>query len=582
VPRREPEVQRHEVESIDLVRVRDLLEELFIKGQREPLLDVVLALLQRSKAIIEGQAFEIAVLRKQLYGRRSEKVDPIAPDLFAQVVAAAATQAAIHSESSSSAAANDEAPIGPAPAATSSEAERDPVAAGPTGSLPPPPTGGGKGKPRPRKRTPLKPTRVEEIPVPADERPCPSCGGERTGLGHLKSIVVEYIPAVIEIIEYRREKLVCRPCDGEISSAPLPGEKVVEAARPGPKLLAELTVNKSVDGLPLNRTQRRFRRLGVDLPIQTLNRWEGFAYERIAPLERLLAQQVLASDVINLDDTGLRVRDRSVEGGVLKGHIWVFVGSKFDPGGDLRKTQKFISYLYAPTWEAKYPEEFLRECRAVLHGDAYAGYECIALPDGHAQPKNVLVGCAMHARRPFAFAHESGDPGAAFFVERFQRIYRTEAFAKEQALTAEQRLELRMQDSLPVLQEMRHRAEDLSPLPLLKVMRKGVGYLRNQWDKLVVPFQADGRLEIDNGEAERRLRRIGSGRRIWLFAGSAAAAQRIAGTLSVVASAEVVGLEPGRYLAEIFDEFGRRDRVSARALGELLPHRWLARHQAAQ
>ena len=143
----------------------------------------------------------------------------------------------------------------------------------------------------------------------------------------------------------------------------------------------------------------------------------------------------------------------------------------------------------------------------------------------------------MHARRPFARAFELHDPLAAFFIGELQQLYRIEALAKERHLTAPQRLELRQQQSRPLLERMRARAEELDPLPLSAPMREGVRYLQNQWDRLLVPFERDGRLEIDNGIAERRLIRLALGRRAWLFAGSPSGAERIASMLSLVCTA---------------------------------------------
>jgi hypothetical protein len=110
----------------------------------------------------------------------------------------------------------------------------------------------------------------------------------------------------------------------------------------------------------------------------------------------------------------------------------------------------------------------------------------------------------MHARRPFVQALEVGDAAARPFIEGFQKIYRLEEEAKVRHLLAGERLEFRQEKSLPIMQMLRDRAQDLSSMPLLKPMRQGVTYLVNQWDKLVVPFDQDGRLEIDNGLAERR------------------------------------------------------------------------------
>jgi len=83
--------------------------------------------------------------------------------------------------------------------------------------------------------------------------------------------------------------------------------------------------------------------------------------------------------------------------------------------------------------------------------------------------------------------------------------------------------------------------------------------------------QALGRLEIDNGLAERRLRPVAAGRKSWLFAGSQAGAERFADLLSLVSTAEAAGVNPGSYIADILP---RVDTWPHRKLDELLPHIW--------
>jgi transposase len=532
--------------SLDLVQLRDLLGELCQRKDSSALLDVVFGVLLKAEKVIEDQAVEIQHLRKQRFGRRSEKLSPDQLSLFAQMLAT------VTAEQSTAEAPTDSGSSKPAPKK--------------------------KGK-RPARR-PLTPTQTHEILVPEGERDCPHCGGPRCTFDHARSLVIEYTPPKIDVIEYRREKVVCRRCEGEIGVAPAPAERVIDGALPGPQLLAALATHKTVDGLPLNRTQKIFARSGLDIPLQTLNRWEGYAHQLLGPVIAAIRSAVLSSDTINLDDTGLRVRDPSLKGTTRRGHLWVFVGRKYDPAGDLSKTQEFVFYLYAPTWHAKYPEEFLSGCTAVLQGDAYRGYERIADPNlGDAVPK-LLAGCCMHARRPFVQALEARDPSAIFFIERFQSIYRIEAEARSRALTAPQRLELRQERSLPLLSELQQRAHELSTLPLAKPLQQGVTYLLNQWDKLLVPFTVDGRLDIDNGSAERRLRPVASGRKAWLFAGSHAGAERFADQLSLVSTADAAGVNPGSYIADILP------RISSwpqRRLDELLPHAWAAAdEQAAQ
>jgi transposase len=531
----------------------DLIEELAERGGDTPSREALVTVLQMVQKVIDEQAIEIQYLRKQLFGRRSEKVSTGQLSLFVQALAALAEQA-------------------------------EPKENAPEGAAPPSPPPKPKKKNK-QKRRPLRPTRTEEIPVPAEDRPCPECGADRCTLGHVRSLVVEYTPPKIEVIEYLREKIVCRPCEGEISIAPPPKERVIDRALPGPNMLSALVVNKCVDGLPLQRSRKIFKRAGLDIPIGTLNRWEGFAHQLLEPLINLIKARVLSADTINLDDTGIRVRDPTVPEGVWSGHIWVFIGRKYDPGGDLEKTEEFVSYLYAPTWEARHPEAFLKGCTAVIQGDAYRGYERIASPNRGDQIGKLLAGCCMHTRRPFVQAFESQLPGAAFFVERFQQIYRIEAKAKEQKLTAEARLALRIEESMPIMRELHDRAKELSDLPLLKPMKTGVTYFVNQWEKLIVPFTKDGRLEIDNGSAERRLRRVASGRKAWLFAGSHGGAERFADVLSLVSTADAAGADAGSYLPSVISAV---DSWPQSRIGELLPHRWRAaleeslREKAAQ
>jgi len=73
------------------------------------------------------------------------------------------------------------------------------------------------------------PVEVVDVRVPDIERPCPTCGKERSSCGHEVSQLIEYVPPHFKILEERREKLVCRLCS-EITTAPL-GVRVIEGGR---------------------------------------------------------------------------------------------------------------------------------------------------------------------------------------------------------------------------------------------------------------------------------------------------------------------------------------------------------------
>ena len=114
---------------------------------------------------------------------------------------------------------------------------------------------------------------------------------------HTRSAVVHYTPAKFEVVEYLREVVVCKPCEGELARAPMPATRAREGAWPDAKLLAALVTNKTVDGLPLQRTRKIFKRAGGDFGISTLSRWEGFAHEILKLLTARIVERVRDADV---------------------------------------------------------------------------------------------------------------------------------------------------------------------------------------------------------------------------------------------------------------------------------------------
>lgn len=97
--------------------------------------------------------------------------------------------------------------------------------------------------------------------------------------------MIELIPAEVVVRVDKREKLACKPCEGELVRAPQ-GNKVVSAGKLGPGLVATLVVDKYDDGLPLHRQKQRFDRLGLILPISTLADQVTWATDLLQPLWR--------------------------------------------------------------------------------------------------------------------------------------------------------------------------------------------------------------------------------------------------------------------------------------------------------
>ena len=101
---------------------------------------------------------------------------------------------------------------------------------------------------------------------------------------------------------------------------------------------------------------------------------------------------------------------------------------------------------------------------------------------------------------------------------------------------------------------------------------KALGYLVPRWLNLCV-FLHDGRVPLDTGEVERRIRRLAVGRNAYLFAGSDAGARRLAIALSLCGTCRMLGIEPWAYLRDVITAIA--EGACGDGLDALLPAAWL-------
>ena len=113
--------------------------------------------------------------------------------------------------------------------------------------------------------------------------------------------------------------------------------------------------------------------------------------------------------------------------------------------------------------------------------------------------------------------------------------------------------------------------ENLPKLRPRSPLATAASYAQNQRPFIRRCF-TDGRFEIDNGRVEREIREPALGRKNFLFAGSAEAAERLAAAYTVVLSARHAGLPVRAYLVDVLDKLA--SGWKARRIGELLPYQW--------
>ncbi|HVR02119.1 MAG TPA: IS66 family transposase [Polyangia bacterium] len=538
----------------DLSDVQRKLEQLVAEGRLAELLHVVIELLARMRDTNNALTTRLQNALRELYGRKSQKVSSEQlSEMLAKIAGEQAPQGATPSTT---------------PDATPDAPPQEGAAAGAgDGQVPQPPA-----PPKPPRcrggRSPLPahlPRKERVVPVAEAERTCAQCGEGKVCIGHRSSLILEFEPAHFWIIEEKCEKLACPRCPEE-GVATAPSEKVMDRGRPGPGLLAHLLVSKFHDSMPLYRQAQQYARYGVPLAPSTLGDWAAFGLDVLAPVAARIFARNVASFYMHTDDTGLRVLDRDHPNGVKRGHVWVFVGHS-------EQGAKLVAFRYTPDWKAERPATLLAGFVGYLQGDGYAGYD--AMEDEHGEPlvpEDRRLGCGMHIRSKFEKAAKGGDARAALALAYFKTIYRVEATCKDDALSPEDRRRRRQEQSLPAVDDLYRWIHDLHPRLVPKTpLYVATQYAINQeaaWRRCFT----DGRFEIDNGEAERNLRRIAIGRKNYLFAGSEQGAERLAVAYTVFGSCHVNGVDPLAWATDVIDKLQRGWPTSR--LDELLPDAW--------
>jgi len=496
----------------------------------------------------------LATALRELYGKKSQKVSAEDLSMLLKTLGTTIPAGAVDTANTAS-----------TPGTSTGEVESTAQAGEtvPQPSEPPKPPRGRAG------RSPLPehlPRRKLRVAVPAHERVCPHCGAARVCIGYRTSEILEFVSAHFEILEEQREKMACPRCPEE-GVATAPSEKVMDRGRPGPRLLANIVVEKFADAMPLYRQMQSYERDGVSLSSSTLGSWAAFAIDVLTPVADRICARVLGSQYVRADDTGMRVLDRDHPKGVKRGHIWAFVGAD--------ESAELVAFQYAPSWKAEHPAAILRGFRGFLQGDGYAGYGAMLRDEQSDEPlvpAERRLGCGMHIRAKFEKAAKAGDARAAVALRYLQALYRVEASCKAEGLSPEARHRRRQEQSMPHVEELYRWIHELHPhlvpnTPLYVATQYAINQ-ESAWRRCFT----EGRFEIDNGEVERQLRRVALGRKNYLFAGSDKGAERLAVAYTVLNSCHMNGVNPLAWAADVIEKL--QGGWPQSRLDELLPNAW--------
>jgi transposase len=538
-------------------QVRRTAETMLAEGQVAETFEFLLEALAAVLRISREQAMLIEKLRRSVR-RSSERVDPgqlalLMEELLASSQESALDPKAIEAESRSDAALDHEIEE-----ARRARKERQDAAAG--------------NEPE---AVPVRKRRGWQAPGVApivhmcvagpDERTCGKCGREMAVIGHEVATRLEFVPGHFERHEYHQEKLACGQCKKGVVTVDGAPPAVIPGSTAGASALAQVVVSKHLDKLPLVRQHGIYARDGIDLPVSTMADWVSDVGDMLAPIGKCIENRVLRSFLLQTDASGLPVLDPDSPANIVRGTIWCYVGDMAD-----------VVFRYTPTGEAASgPWAFLESREGYVQADASNVFD--RLYNGKVA-QATEVGCFAHWRRKFVALQET-DPRVAYPIKLIGRLYRVERLADLRELGYEERRTLRLERNRPTLDSLRNYCvRILAKEPPSNKVAQAMAYGINHWQALT-RFMEDGRLPLDNNRCERELRQIALTRNNSLFAGSHAAAERMATIFTVLRTCVLRGLPPVGYLTDLLPKLARG--AYADRLEELLPDRWLASTKGA-
>jgi len=360
---------------------------------------------------------------------------------------------------------------------------------------------------------------------------------EMTCIGNEITQELEYTPAKLYINKYIRPVYIKK--EDEMGNQV---QVIAELDRPmpkciaGPDLISQIMVDKFVYHLPLYRQLQRFAQDGVHIKPSTLDSWFSLGSNHIRPLFAVHRAYILGNTYLQVDESPIKVPDRDKPGATHQGYMWVYNAPM----------QNAMFFDYNKGRGASAPIKNLSTFKGYLQTDGYSVYEQFA-----RNPEVTHLACMAHARRMFDKARDNDNTRASVVLLLMQKLYAIEHTAREGGLSAGQRHAMRLDESLPILNQIsKFIADNRNKVLPRSPIGKAFDYCIHRWDNLM-NYLKDGNLEIDNNLIENSIRPLALGRKNFLFAGSHAAAENIAMYYSFFGTCKKHDINPQKWLAYV-------------------------------
>jgi transposase len=391
--------------------------------------------------------------------------------------------------------------------------------------------------------------------------PCPACGAGTAYLMAKPGVLVRFIgqPPLAATI-YELEKLRCNLC-GEIFQAQPPaqaGAKKYDAS--AVSIIAMLRYGL---GFPFNRLDRMQEDLEIPLPAST--QWEivSAAYDGLMPVYEELIRQAAQGELLHHDDTNVKILELMGDDAKQKAFDEAHEKNGADRVDPERKGL-FTSGVVALSGEQRIAlffsgrrhagENLVEVLRQRASGLPPPIQMCDALSRNMpSELKTILANCLAHGRRQFVEVNERFPAECRYVLEALEEVYRNDATARKENLSAEQRLLFHQTHSGPVMEELRawlKRQFDERLVEPNSGLGAAINYLRKHWEKLTLFLRVAG-APLDNNICERALKKAIMHRKNSLFYKTQNGADVGDLYMSLIHTCELNGVNPFDYLNEL-------------------------------
>ena len=341
--------------------------------------------------------------------------------------------------------------------------------------------------------------------------------------------------------------------------------RLIENSFASIELLIDIILKKYTEHLPLYRqAQTLKRRYGIDVNYKTMSGWTMNIGNWLQPTYEGMKEEIRASGYLQADETCIKYIDPGT-GVAQSGYLWVYHAPNIG-----------VVFEWHCGRGAEHMKGMLDDFSGDLQCDGYQAYRSFNL-SREEKNRYRIYACWAHVRRYF-FNAKNDSLTAAEILMKIRRLYRIETALRKEKAPPEQRTKCRSNESRDILKEIKALLDEerLNHLPQL-LTGKAISYTLNLWDELVAYVDA-GHVEIDNNLVENCIRPTAIGKKNWMFFGSPSSGKYSAIIFSILETCRKLGVDQELYLHDVLSQL---PTITAREARELTPARWQAKHAQA-